>query len=71
MSNSRQFMVPMNYDITKQVYSAEEVVQKRTYSMDGVISGKKYQKLYIDTKTENGISLPPYVDKLRRRAKFR
>lgn len=72
MSNSRQFLVPSNYDITLEVYPAEEVVHKRKYPMDEVLSAKQYDKLH--TKTLDGEAYmvqESYADRLRRRAKFR
>ncbi|CAF2369661.1 unnamed protein product [Rotaria sp. Silwood2] len=72
MSNTRQFLIPINYDITKQVYPDEEVVRKRKYHMNEVLSAKEYHQLYIQPLTGD-INFPSeaYVDKLRRRAKFR
>jgi len=72
MSNTRQFLLPLNYDITKQVYSPEEIVCKRQYHMDEVKSAKQYHQLYTnasDGKTNFASSF--YADKLRRRAKYR
>ncbi|CAF0735980.1 unnamed protein product [Rotaria sordida] len=72
MSNSSQFLIPINYDITKEVYPNEEVVRKRKYHMNGVLSAKEYHQLYIKPLTsETNFPSEVYADKLRRRAKFR
>jgi hypothetical protein len=72
MSNSRQFLVPTNYDITKQVYPTEEIVRKRPYNMDEVKSIKQYHQ-QLSTINPGEMSFAPdcYADKLRRRAKLR
>ncbi|UJR16146.1 hypothetical protein I4U23_003057 [Adineta vaga] len=72
MSLSRQFLVPTNYDITKQVYPTEEVVRKRQYYMDEVKSIKNYHQT-LNNKVADEINFAPdcYADKLRRRAKLR
>jgi hypothetical protein len=69
MSNSRQFLVPINYDIKQQVYPAEEIVRKREYHINELKSIKQYHQLY--TNTFDGETSGFYADKLRRRAKFR
>jgi hypothetical protein len=72
MSNTRQFLVPLNYDITQQVYPTEDIVRKRQYRMDEVKSTKQYHQLYTNTfagETKQASNF--YADKLRRRAKFR
>ena len=72
MSNSRQFQVPLNYDITKQVYHVEEDVHTRTYNIDQVISTKQYYQLDNNTAASRTKSSSAYyADKLRRRAKLR
>lgn len=72
MSNSRQFLVPTNYDTTKQVYPTEEVVRKRPYLMDNVKSIKQYQQsLNVTAPGEMSFAPDCYADKLRRRAKLR
>jgi len=72
MSNTRQFLIPVNYDITKQVYPTEEIVQKRKYHMDAVKSIKQYHQLYTNTHDgETNFASGFYADKLRRQAKFR
>jgi hypothetical protein len=68
MSTDRQFLVPLNYDITKQVYPTEEFVRKRQYPNDEVKSTKQYHKIYTNTFIDESNF---YADKLRRRAKFR
>ncbi len=68
MSNTRQFLVPINYDITKQIYPTEETVQKKEYLMKDIKSVKQYHQLY--THTFAGETSGFYSDKLRRRAKF-
>lgn len=72
MSNSRQFLVPINYDITKDVYPVDENVRKRQYPMNDVMSPKEYRQIYIDPYIAGSyISSACYADKLRLRAKFR
>lgn len=72
MSNTRQFLVPLNYDIIKQVYPIEDVVRKREYHMNEVKSTKQYHQLYTHTFAgEANFASSFYADKLRRRAKFR
>ncbi|CAF5141531.1 unnamed protein product, partial [Rotaria magnacalcarata] len=41
MSNSRQFLVPVNYDVTKIVYSNDDMVRKRQYIIDDLTSTKQ------------------------------
>jgi hypothetical protein len=69
MSNTRQFLIPINYDITKQVYSPEEIVRKRKYNINEIQTIKQYHELY--TNTFVGETSACYADKLRRRTKFR
>jgi hypothetical protein len=72
MSNTRQFLVPINYDITKQIYPPEDIVGKRQYHMDEIKSTKQYHQLYTITFAgEANLASESYADKLRRRAKFR
>jgi hypothetical protein len=63
MSNTRQFLVPINYDITKQVYPIDETVRKREYSINEIKSTKQYHQLYTNTFT--GEASGSYADKLR------
>jgi hypothetical protein len=72
MSNTRQFLIPINYDITKQVYSPEEIVRKRKYNINEIQTIKQYHELYKNTFIgETNFASACYADKLRRRAKFR
>ncbi|CAF0788556.1 unnamed protein product [Rotaria sp. Silwood1] len=72
MSNTRQFLTPINYDVTKQVYSDEEVVQKRKYHMNEALSAKEYHQLYIKPLIgDTNFPSEAYADKLRRRSRFR
>ena len=64
MSNTRQFLVPINYDIKKEVYPTDEPVRKREYSMNDIKTTKQYHQLY--TKTFAGEIPRFYADKLRR-----
>jgi hypothetical protein len=64
MSNTRQFLVPINYDITKQIYPPDEPVQKREYTINDIKSTKQYHQLY--TNTFAGETSKYYADKLRR-----
>ena len=67
MSNSRQFLVPINYDMAQPVYPAEEMVRKRQYLMDDVTSPKQYQQLNAVTSADTMYtSSRRYADKLRR-----
>ena len=66
MSNSRQFLVPLNYDITKSVYPVEETVRKRKYLMDDIQSIEQYQQIYnIKIASNAYLSSRVYADKLR------
>jgi len=69
MSNLRPFLVPLNYDIKKQIYPTEEVVHKKEYHMTEVKSPKQYHQLYTSTFASETPKF--YADKLRHRAKFR
>lgn len=71
MSNSRQFLVPINYDITKPVYKPDEDVRKRQYIMDDVISPQQLKQLDA-VLAANSISLSSrtYADKLRNGGKY-
>lgn len=68
MSNTRQFLVPINFDITKQVYPTEEIVRKKEYRMTDIKSVKQYHQLYTHTFDSETPSF--YADKLRHRSKF-
>ena len=71
MANARQFMVPLNYDITKLVYPDNVIVRTHQYHMNEVVSPKEYHELYIkpfDEKTKSSSKF--YTDKLRRRVGF-
>jgi hypothetical protein len=71
MSNTRQFLVPLNYDITKPVYTPEEIVRKREYYMNEIKTVKQYHQLYTNIFVGGtNFSSGCYADKLRRRAKF-
>jgi hypothetical protein len=72
MSNTRQFLVSLNYDITKPVYPTEEVVRKRKYNINEIKSIKQYYQLHANIFAgETNFQENVYADKLRRRAKFR
>ena len=62
--NTRQFLLPINYDITKQVYPTDDPVRKREYHMNELKSTKQYHQLY--TYTLPGEASAVYADKLRR-----
>jgi len=71
MSNSRQFLVPSNYDITKQVYPKDDIVRKRQYLIDELNSTKQYYQKYVNTFSEEAnCESNFYAEKLRRRAKY-
>ena len=71
MSNSREFLVPVNYDITKRVYSNDDIVRKRQYLIDEINSTKQYRQNYINTLlAEADVESKVYADKLRQRAKY-
>ncbi|CAF0912526.1 unnamed protein product [Rotaria sp. Silwood1] len=71
MSNSRQFLVPVNYDITKAVYSNDDIVHKRQYLIDDITSTKQYYEISINTfSSEENYESKSYADKLRQRAKY-
>jgi len=70
MSNSRQFLVPSNYDITKPVYPKDDIVRKRQYLVDELNSTKQYRQNYTNKFSgEANLESNFYADKLRRRAK--
>lgn len=70
MSNSRQFLVPSNYDVTKEIYPREDIVRKRQYLIDEINSTKQYlQNPTHENSTEANAEATSYADKLRRRAK--
>jgi len=69
MSNSRQFLVPSNYDITKQVYPRDDIVRKRQYLIDELNSIKQYHQKCANTSSEQAnFQSNFYADKLRQRA---
>ena len=68
MSNTRQFLLPINYDITKPIHHPEDPVRKREYYMNEIKSVRQYQQIY--TKTFASEKMDVYADKLRRRAKI-
>ncbi|CAF0790689.1 unnamed protein product [Rotaria sordida] len=71
MSNSRQFLVPVNYDIMKNVYSNDDIVHKRRYLIDDLTSTKQYYQTNINTlSSEENVESKFYADKLRQRAKY-
>lgn len=71
MSNSRQFLVPINYDITKSIYSNEEIVHKRQYLIDEINSTKDYYQEYNNKYSGDEDSESKfYADKLRQRVKY-
>ncbi|CAF0761645.1 unnamed protein product [Rotaria sordida] len=71
MSNSRQFLVPVNYDIMKNVYSNDDIVHKRRYLIDDLTSTKQYYQTNINTlSSEENVESKFYSDKLRQRAKY-
>ncbi len=71
MSISRQFLVPSNYDITKQVYPKDDIVRKRQYLIDELRTTKQYEKNYANTfSSEANFESTFYADKLRQRIKY-
>lgn len=71
MSKSRQFLVPVNYDISKEVYSNDEIVRKRQYLIDELNSVKQYYIEPTTTSTSEASSESKfYADKLRQRIKY-
>lgn len=71
MSNSRQFLVPSNYDITKAVYPKDDIVRKRQYVIDELNSTKQYHQKYANTLSgEANFESNFYADKLRQRANY-
>ncbi len=71
MSNSRQFLVPSNYDITKPVYPKNDIVRKRQYLIDELNSPQQYRQNYANTfSNETNFESNFYADKLRQRAKY-
>jgi hypothetical protein len=70
MSNSRQFLLPINYDVTKQVYPDNDIVRKRQYLIDELNSTKQYRQNYSNTFSgEANFESKAYADKLRQQAK--
>jgi len=70
MSNSRQFLVPSNYDTTKQVYPRDDTVQKRQYLIDELKTTKQYHQRIVDTFSgQSNFDSTFYADKLRQRVK--
>jgi hypothetical protein len=70
MSNSRQFLVPSNYDITKLVYPKDDIVRKRQYLVDELNSTKQYRQNNTNKISgEANLESNFYADKLRRQAK--
>lgn len=68
MSNSRQFLVPSNYDVTKEIYPRNDIVRKRQYLIDEVNSTKDYLRNCSNLKsTEANAESTFYADKLRQR----
>lgn len=71
MSNSRQFLVPSNYDTAKPVYPKEEIVRKRQYMIDELKTTKQYHRNYANAFSgEGNFESTFYADKLRQRAKY-
>lgn len=71
MSNSRQFLVPINYDISKPVYKPDEDVRKRQYLMDDVVSPQQMKQLDAVMATSNAYSSSKsYADKLRNGGRY-
>jgi hypothetical protein len=71
MSNSRQFLVPVNYDVTKVVYSNDDMVRKRQYIIDDLTSTKQFYQKYAKTHaSEENFESKFYADKLRQRIKY-
>jgi hypothetical protein len=69
MSNSRQFLVPSNYDMTKEVYPKDDIVRKRQYLIDELNSIKQYHQNYANTSSEEtNFESNFYANKLRQRA---
>jgi hypothetical protein len=69
MSNSRQFLVPSNYDMTKEVYPKDDIVRKRQYLIDELNSIKQYHQKCANTSLEEtNFESNFYADKLRQRA---
>ena len=67
MSNSRQFLLPTNYDVTKPVYPPNDIVRKRQYLIDELNSTKQYRQNYANTFSgEGNFESKVYADKLRR-----
>ena len=65
MSTTRQFLVPIHYDVTKQIYHPEDPVRKREYFMNEIKSVRQYHQLYTKTFAHEKVDV--YADKLRRR----
>ncbi|CAF3324821.1 unnamed protein product [Rotaria socialis] len=71
MSNSRQFLVPVNYDVTKIVYSNDDMVRKRQYVIDDLTSTKQFYQKYVKLHaSEENFESKFYADKLRQRIKY-
>jgi hypothetical protein len=70
MSNSRQFLLPTNYDVTKAVYPNNDIVRKRQYLVDELNSTQQYRQSYANAFSgEANFESKVYADKLRRQAK--
>ncbi|UJR30538.1 hypothetical protein I4U23_018068 [Adineta vaga] len=69
MSNTREFLIPINYDITKSVYETNEVVRKRQYIINGLNSIKKYHQIIKNTSSDINFQSKFYADKLRHQTK--
>ena len=71
MSNSRQFLVPVNYDVTKIVYSNDDIVRKRQYIIGDLTSTKQFYQNYAKMyASEENFESKFYADKLRQRIKY-
>jgi hypothetical protein len=71
MSTSRQFLVPINYDVEKQVYPHDDIVRKRQYLIDELKSKQQYHQNYVNTfSDQTNFETTVYADKLRQRIKY-
>jgi hypothetical protein len=56
-------LVPLNYDISRPFYSANEIVRRRSYLTDDMVQRKSYDNCNIDT-----ITASTFAEKLKTKA---
>lgn len=69
MSNTREFLIPINYDITQPVYKPDEIVRKRQYLINSLNSIKRYHQMLKNTSSDPEFQSKCYADKLQHQVK--